>query len=77
MIFVTKRNGKKKPYDKRFIQIHRACIVNSTKVNFYNWNDGLITFNNKASRQDHFTTGSSQQDLHNAKPTININRCCL
>ena len=32
--------------DKRFIQIHRACIVNSTKVNFYNWTDGLITFNN-------------------------------
>ncbi len=32
--------------DKRFIQIHRACIVNSNKVNFYNWTNGQITFNN-------------------------------
>ena len=31
--------------DTRFIRIHKSCIVNKTKVQIYNWNDGYIILN--------------------------------
>jgi len=31
--------------DERFKQIHRACIVNTEKVNKYDWNEGCFTLN--------------------------------
>lgn len=30
--------------DKRFIQVHRCCIVNAQRVEKYNWKDCTITF---------------------------------
>lgn len=35
-----------KKLDKRFKQVHRACIVNTTKVHLYDWNDGYFILNN-------------------------------
>lgn len=32
--------------DKRFIQIHRACIVNNERVTLYNWNEGYFELDN-------------------------------
>lgn len=35
-----------KRLDSRFIQTHRACIVNDDKVNIYNWNEGYFVLSN-------------------------------
>jgi DNA-binding LytR/AlgR family response regulator len=35
-----------KKLDNRFKQIHRACIVNTTKVQLYNFNEGYFILNN-------------------------------
>lgn len=32
--------------DKRFKQIHRACIVNNERVRLYNWNEGYFELDN-------------------------------
>ena len=37
--------GLLKIIDERFAQVHKSCIVNKTKVQFYNWNEGYILLN--------------------------------
>jgi len=32
--------------DKRFKQVHRACIVNDERVRLYNWNEGFFELDN-------------------------------
>ena len=32
--------------DSRFIQVHRACIVNDERVRVYNWNEGYFELDN-------------------------------
>jgi len=32
--------------DKRFKQVHRACIVNNERVRLYNWNEGYFELDN-------------------------------
>ncbi|MDD2505235.1 MAG: LytTR family transcriptional regulator DNA-binding domain-containing protein [Bacilli bacterium] len=32
--------------DERFVQVHRACIVNKERVNLYNWSKGFFILDN-------------------------------